>query len=187
MVLSSAKSHIHSSLRLRLPISFSSNNGPPARAAATMRGRDQTLYCLLSSHTPGASRKSLSLSLWSLQAVLQWPWPECIWYYSRLNVGFTEATWIKRVAARMYLVLCNAVNRFAEWGFNVFVYTNIMSTSWNSVCEAERWRFLKWQVWHFDVSERLPPLVVYWYCTNRQYMDRVWKCKELIYTQLPLY
>lgn len=181
MVLSSAKSRIHSSLRLHLPISFSSNNGLPARAAATMRGRDQTLYCFLSSHTPGASRNDLSLSLWLLQAVLQWPWPECIWYYSQLNVGFTEATWIKRVAARMYLVLCNAVNRFAEWGFNVFLYTNIMSTSCDIICEAERCRCLKWQVWHFDMSESVPPLVVCRYCrSSLKHMDGIWKYKELI-------
>lgn len=64
------------------------------------------------------------------------PGSECIRYYSQLNVGFTEATWIKWVTARMYLVLCNAVNRFAEWGFNVFLYTNIMSTSRNVICEA---------------------------------------------------
>lgn len=101
-LLSSPKSHIHSSLRLHLPISFSLNNGLPARVAVTMTGRAQTLYCLLSSHTPGASRKSLSLRL--LQAVLQWPWPECVWYYSQLNEGFTEATWIKRATATMYLV-----------------------------------------------------------------------------------
>lgn len=101
-LLSSPKSHVHSSLRLRLPISFSLNNGLPARVAVTMTGRAQTLYCLLSSHTPGASRKSLSLRL--LQAVLQWPWPECVWYYSQLNEGFTEATWIKRATATMYLV-----------------------------------------------------------------------------------
>lgn len=129
MGLSSPQSRTHSSLPPHLPISFSSNNGLAARAAGTMRGRDQTLYCLRSSHTPGASRKSLSLVAAGCPAVALWP--ECIWYYSQLNVGFTEDTWIKRVTARTYLVLCNTVNRFAEWGFNVCLYTNIMSTSWN--------------------------------------------------------
>lgn len=142
------------------------------------KGPDSALFSLLS-HSRGIQK--LSLSLWLLQAVLQWPWPECIWYYSQLNVGFTEATWIKRVTARMYLVLCNAVNRFAEWGLNVFLYTNIMSTSCDIICEAERWRCLKWQVWHFDVSESLPPLVVYRHCRNSlKHMDGIWKYKELI-------
>lgn len=104
-----------------------------------------------------------------------------IWYYSQLNVGFTEAAWIKRVPARMYLVLCKAVNRFAEWGFNVFLYTNIMGTSWNIICEAECWRFLKCQVGHFGVSEHLPPLVVHRHCiTNLKYIDRTWRYMELV-------
>lgn len=93
------------------------------------KGPDSVLFTLLST-LPGHPE---NISLWLLQAVLQWPWPECIWYYSQLNEGFTEATWIKRVTATVYLVLCNAVNRFAEWGFNVFLYTNIMSTSWNII------------------------------------------------------
>lgn len=96
----------------------------------------------------GASRKSLSLASCS----------QSVWYYSLLNEGFIEATWIKPVTATMYLLLCNAVNRFAEWGFNVFLYTN---RSWKVLSVAEP--RLKWQVGHFDVWWRLclPPLVVY--------------------------
>lgn len=37
---------------------------PPAWAAGTMTGRDQTWYCWPSTHTPGPSRKPPSLSLW---------------------------------------------------------------------------------------------------------------------------
>lgn len=84
-----------------------------------MRRRDQTLHCLLSSQPRGIQKPSLSLTV----AVLQWPWPEFIWYYSQLNVEFTEAARIKRATARTYLVLCNAENGFAD----VFLYTNIMS------------------------------------------------------------
>lgn len=151
-----------------------SNNG--------RKGPDSVLFTHLS-HSRGIQKISLplSLSLWLLQSVLQWPWPECVWYYTKLNVGFTEATWIKRVAARMYLVLCNAVNRFAEWGFNVFPYTNIMSTSWNIIIsrqdEPQHWLCLKPQVRHFHVSESLPPLVRHRYCINSlSYMDGIfWK------------
>lgn len=64
--------------------------------------------------------ENLSLSLASCS--------QSVWYYSQLNEGFIEATWIKRATATMYLLLCNAVNRFAEWGSNVFLYTN---RSWN--------------------------------------------------------
>lgn len=122
------RSYIHSSLQLHLTIGFPSNNSLPAPAAATMRGRDQSLHCFLSSRT---SRRSLSPPRWLQQAVLQRLWPQCVWYYSRLNVGFTRATRIKWVAARTCLSLRNAVNRFAEWEFNV--YTDIASTSWSII------------------------------------------------------
>lgn len=98
------------------------------------KGPDSVLFTLLSH----IQKISLSLSLSGccrLSCSGPGP-PQCIWYYSQLNVGFTEAAWIKRVTARTYLVLCNAVNRFAEWGFNVFLYTNIMSTSWNIIPTA---------------------------------------------------
>lgn len=107
------------------------------------KGPDSVLFAV-HTHTRGIQKISLSGRLW----------PECVWYYSQLNEGFTEATWIKRVAATMYLVLCNAVNRFAEWGFNVFLYTNRMNASWNMLCVAEP--CLKWQVGHFDVRVTAP-------------------------------
>lgn len=80
-----------------------------------MTGRDQTFALLaVHSHTRGIQKISLSLASCS----------QSVWYYSQLNEGFIEATWIKRATATMYLLLCNAVNRFAEWGSNVFLYTN---------------------------------------------------------------
>lgn len=133
-VLSSPKSQIHSSL-LHLPASHHTMVFQPERQ---QQWEEETRLCIVYSPLtlPGHPENiSLSLYVWLLQAVLQWPWPECIWYYSQLNVGFTEAAWIKRVTARTYLVLCNAENKFAEWGFNVFPYTNIRSTSWNIICE----------------------------------------------------
>lgn len=109
MALSSPKSHVHSSLRLHLPISFSSNNGLPARAAETMTGRAQTLYCLLSSLlSRGIQKISLSdccrpscsgpgqsvfgiIPSWMkgslrLRGSNEWQL-QCIWYYAMQWTG----------------------------------------------------------------------------------------------------
>lgn len=49
------------------------------------------------------------------------------------------------VTVTTYLVLRNAVNRLAEWGTNVFLYSDIMNASWKN----DLWggRCLKQQVW----------------------------------------
>lgn len=148
LVLSSAQSHIPHHLDCDWPSASHQTMVLQPELREQWQEGTRRSYCWPSTHTPGASRKSLSLASCS----------QSVWYYSQLNEGFIEATWIKRATATMYLLLCNAVNRFAEWGFNVFLYT---SRTWNVLSVAEP--RLKWQVGHWDAWWRLcpPPPVIF--------------------------